>query len=412
MAPMAEKKKVVVWGTGFVGKMVIPEILRHPNFELVGVGVHDKDKIGRDVGDICGIGPVGIAATDELDTLIALGPDALVHYGPTAGQADENIRDIGAFLRAGIDVCSTAMTPWVWPAMTLNPPSWIDPITEACAEGGATCFTTGIDPGFANDLFPMTLMGLCAEVRSVKALEILDYINYTGAYEDEMGIGRPAEFTPLLQHTEILVMSWGATVPMMAHAAGVELDAITTTWDKWVTDAPITTAKGVINPGEVAAIHFTINGMVGGEPRICLEHVNRVGTDAAPDWPRGTQDDVYRVEIEGTPSITQETAFRFTDGSGRRRRGCRLPGHRVACPQRRARRQRPSCGVGHRPGSAAHPGGGDHPVRVGDPGRHGGRDVVRASPASPPNASTRLMPDAKLRIVAGPTKAEGGRCHD
>ena len=42
-----------------------------------------------------------------------------------------------------------------------------------------------------------------------------------------------------------------------------------------------------------------------------------MGTDAAPDWPRGTQDDVYRVEIDGSPSITQETAFRFTDGSGR-----------------------------------------------------------------------------------------------
>jgi 4-hydroxy-tetrahydrodipicolinate reductase len=26
---------------------------------------------------------------------------------------------------------------------------------------------------------------------------------------------------------------------------------------------------------------------------------------------------VYRVEIEGSPSITQETAFRFNDGSGR-----------------------------------------------------------------------------------------------
>jgi 4-hydroxy-tetrahydrodipicolinate reductase len=57
--------------------------------------------------------------------------------------------------------------------------------------------------------------------------------------------------------------------------------------------------------------------MYKGEPRICLEHINRVGTDAAPDWPRGTHDDVYRVEVEGTPSITQETAFRFTDGSGR-----------------------------------------------------------------------------------------------
>ena len=37
----------------------------------------------------------------------------------------------------------------------------------------------------------------------------------------------------------------------------------------------------------------------------------------APDWPTGNQNDVYRVDIEGTPSIFQETAFRFTDGSGR-----------------------------------------------------------------------------------------------
>ena len=73
----------------------------------------------------------------------------------------------------------------------------------------------------------------------------------------------------------------------------------------------------MINPGEVAAIHFTINGVHRGDIRIQLEHVNRVGSDAAPDWPRGTRDDVYRVEIDGTPSITQETAFRFTDGSGR-----------------------------------------------------------------------------------------------
>ncbi len=106
-------------------------------------------------------------------------------------------------------------------------------------------------------------------------------------------------------------------MPLMVKWMAATSPGLTTTWEKWVTDAPITTAKGVINPGEVAAIHFTINGIYQGEPRICLEHVNRVGTDAAPDWPRGTQDDVYRVEIEGSPSITQETAFRFTDGSGR-----------------------------------------------------------------------------------------------
>ena len=310
-------KRIVVWGTGFVGKLVIEEIVTHPAYELVGVGVSNPDKVGKDVGEICGIHPIGVLATDDVDALIALHPDALVHYGPTAAKADDNITLIAKFLRAGIDVCSTAMTPWVWPGMKQNPPSWIDPITEACEAGGASCFTTGIDPGFANDLFPMSLMGLCAEVRLVRAMEILDYANYEGDYSDEMGIGREPEFKALLEHPEILVMSWGATVPMIAHAVGIELDEITTTWDKWVTEVPVPSAKGVIQPGQVAAIRFTINGVLNGQTRIQLEHINRVSQDAAPDWPRGIQNDVYRVEIEGSPSIAQETAFRYTDGSGR-----------------------------------------------------------------------------------------------
>lgn len=310
-------KRIVIWGTGFVGKMVIAEVAKHPSFELVGVGVSNPEKVGRDVGELCGLAPLGLAATDDVDALIALKPDALVHYGPTAAHADANIDLIGRFLRAGIDVCSTAMTPWVWPAMKLNPPNWIEPITAACEAGQSSCFTTGIDPGFANDLFPLSLMGLCGEVRTVKASELLDYTNYEGDYEHEMGIGKPPEHRPLLENRDILVFAWGATVPMIAHAAGIELDEITTTWEKWTTDHEIKTAKGVIQPGNVAAVRFTINGVYRGETRIQLEHVNRVGEGSAPDWPTGNDDDVYRVEIDGSPSIVQETAFRFTDGSGR-----------------------------------------------------------------------------------------------
>ncbi|WP_375481911.1 dihydrodipicolinate reductase [uncultured Mycobacterium sp.] len=310
-------KRIVVWGTGFVGKLVIAEIVKHPLFELVGVGVSNPAKVGRDVGEICELPRVGITATDDVDALIALRPDALVHYGPTAAHATDNIALMTRFLRAGIDVCSTAMTPWVWPTMHLNPPSWIQPITEACELGESSCFTTGIDPGFANDLLPMTLMGVCSEVRKVKASELLDYTNYTGDYENEMGIGREPEFQPVLQNPDVLIFAWGATVPMIAHAAGIMLDEITTTWDTWVTSTERKTAKGVIEPGQVAAVRFTINGIYQGNTRIQLEHVNRIGHDAAPDWPKGTQDDVYRVDIDGTPSIFQETAFRFTDGSGR-----------------------------------------------------------------------------------------------
>ena len=52
----SETKRVVAWGTGFVGSMVIDEIVKHPLFELVGVGVSSPEKVGRDVGGICALG--------------------------------------------------------------------------------------------------------------------------------------------------------------------------------------------------------------------------------------------------------------------------------------------------------------------------------------------------------------------
>ncbi|MGH3562476.1 MAG: dihydrodipicolinate reductase, partial [Mycobacterium sp.] len=249
-----DRKRIVIWGTGFVGKLVIAEIVKHPQFELAGVGVSNPAKVGRDAGDICGLPQVGVTATDDVDALVALQPDALVHYGPTAAHADTNIALMSRFLRAGIDVCSTAMTPWVWPSMHLNPPNWIQLITEACQLGGSSCFTTGIDPGFANDLFPMTLMGVCSEVRMVRASELLDYTNYPGDYENEMGIGREPDFRPLLQNRDVLIFARGATVPMIAHAVGITLDEITTTWDTWVTPNERKTSKGDIEPGRVAAV--------------------------------------------------------------------------------------------------------------------------------------------------------------
>jgi hypothetical protein len=52
-------KRVVVWGTGFVGRLVIPEILPHPEFELVGVGVSNPDKVGQDAVALAGALLVG-----------------------------------------------------------------------------------------------------------------------------------------------------------------------------------------------------------------------------------------------------------------------------------------------------------------------------------------------------------------
>ena len=155
----------------------------------------------------------------------------------------------------------------------------------------------------------------------MRASELLDYTNYEGDYEFEMGIGKPPEYRPLLENQDILVFAWGATVPMIAHAAGIMLDEITTTWDKWVTPTERKSAKGIIQPGNVAAVRFTINGVYKGETRIQLEHVNRIGNDAAPDWPSGNENDVYRV----TSRARRASSRRRRSGSPMARVATRRP---------------------------------------------------------------------------------------
>ena len=133
-----------------------------------------------------------MAATDDVDALVALKPDALVHYGPTAPYADDNIRRDDA--RSSVPASTYAPTARRRGVADRGPePAELDrPDHRGVRAGDSSCFTTGIDPGFANDLFPMTLMGLCGEVRKVRASELLEYTNYEGDYDDEMGIGRAA----------------------------------------------------------------------------------------------------------------------------------------------------------------------------------------------------------------------------
>ena len=235
------------------------------------------------------------------------------------------------------------MTPWVYPAVCDD--HEIEAVRNACIEGGTSCFTTGIDPGFANDLFPLTVMGVCGRVDSVRIQEILNYDSYTGSYEP-MGFGKPLDHRALLETTDILVYAWGRTIPMIADAMGIELDGIDSIYDKWEAPADIPTAQGAVPAGTCGAVRFEIRGMVAGKPRIVIEHVNRMGIDAAPDWPRGSMEDndVYRIEIAGSPNVTQETAFRRERDGDPNGGGC--PRHRHAGAQLRPGGDRGTTGAG------------------------------------------------------------------
>jgi len=320
--------RVIVWGTGFVGKMVIRELVEHPDFELVGVIVNAAEKHGRDAGEIAGIAPIGLRATRDAPAALGVEADAVAYFGPTAALAAQNIENMSAAMRAGKDVVSTSMTPFVYPKAC--PPQMTAPLEKACRESSKSCFTSGIDPGFANDLLPMTLMGLCGRVDRVRIQEILDYASYTGDYAPT-GLGAPMAEKALLEEPKILIFSWGHTVPMIADAVGAPLEKIDTVWEKWATPTRIDFQHGSIAPGHCAAIRFEIRGWVNGEPRIIVEHCNRITTASAPDWPRAriAENDAYRVVVEGSPDIEQETTFRGALDGDANSGGCLANGMRV-----------------------------------------------------------------------------------
>ena len=59
--------RVVVWGTGNVGRPAIRAVAAHRDLELAGVIVANPDKVGVDAGVLAGLEPLGVAATDDID---------------------------------------------------------------------------------------------------------------------------------------------------------------------------------------------------------------------------------------------------------------------------------------------------------------------------------------------------------
>ena len=84
--------RVIQWATGGVGRAAIEGVLSHPDLELAGAWVHSPDKQGRDVGEVLGLGQLGVRTTGSLEEVCALGADArayVVVYAPLVPVEDE-----------------------------------------------------------------------------------------------------------------------------------------------------------------------------------------------------------------------------------------------------------------------------------------------------------------------------------
>jgi 4-hydroxy-tetrahydrodipicolinate reductase len=93
--------KVIQWSTGNVGKFALKLVAEHPELELVGLWVHSEDKAGRDAGELAGIGNLGVAATNDVDALLALDADCVCYTATADLRPAEAIADMARIAASG-----------------------------------------------------------------------------------------------------------------------------------------------------------------------------------------------------------------------------------------------------------------------------------------------------------------------
>ncbi|MSO78996.1 MAG: dihydrodipicolinate reductase, partial [Acidimicrobiia bacterium] len=198
--------RVVQWTTGNVGKESVKAIAANPGLELVGCFAWSDSKVGVDVGELVGIAPLGIAATNDVAALLALKPECVV-YNPMWPSTDELVR----ILEAGVNVVTTAA---FINGRRLGADR--DRLAQACETGRSSLFGTGVSPGFA-ELVAITIAGICGRVDKVTVREQADSTFYDSPEtERPVGFGQPIDHPDLEKMTRDGTAVFGEAVAMVA----------------------------------------------------------------------------------------------------------------------------------------------------------------------------------------------------
>ncbi|MGE4608942.1 MAG: dihydrodipicolinate reductase [Myxococcota bacterium] len=285
--------RVIQWATGGVGRASIEGIISHPELELVGCWVHSEDKVGKDVGEICGMQPLGVAATGDVDALLALDADCVM-YAPIVAKRKEIVR----ILESGTNV----VTPlgYFYPGRRD-----VSDLEAACRHGDVTLHGTGIHPGGITERFPLMVSALSRNITHVRAEEFSDIRTYGAPYviSEIMRFGKTPEEAAESPMLDVLGGGFLESVDMVADALGFALDEKKRTGHEVaVATKPIDSPIGPIEPGRVAAQRFTWEGTVRGETVISVHTNWFMGEENFdPAWSFGPEGERFEVEVTGDP---------------------------------------------------------------------------------------------------------------
>lgn len=286
--------RVIQWATGNVGSVALRHFIENPMFELAGVLVTDPAKVGKDAGELAGVGPCGVVAIDDIEAIVATEADC-VHFAPSVPDVPMMCR----LLRSGKNVVSP-VGPFF---RTERFRADFDAIEAACREGRTTFHGSGIHPGFAGDLLPLTLTRVMERVDHIHVYEVVDHLANPSKYIQYMGFGLDCDALlanpsrgPEAPHY------FAQSMAQVAEAMGKKIEKLTTNLEVAAATRDIAYPGGLVKAGTVAGQHYEWMGWVDGAPFITYHFFWKMGDHAVePKWDCGEPG--YRIAIEGNPPM-------------------------------------------------------------------------------------------------------------
>lgn len=187
---MADQIRVIQYGLGPIGAAVARLAAEREGLELVGGVDIVPDKVGKDVGEVIGLGrTLGFDTTKTLaETLKKSKADVVLHT--TNSYFDLFKPQIMEILDAGLDIVSTSEElsfPW------RDNKGEAEEIDKAAKKTGKTVLGTGVNPGFLMDSLPLNLTSICQRVDRVDIVRVINASERRGPFQAKIGSGMTVE---------------------------------------------------------------------------------------------------------------------------------------------------------------------------------------------------------------------------
>ncbi len=310
--------KVFQWSSGGVSKQAAKAVAARDSLDLVGLHVTNPTKAGQDAGELLGLDMLGIAATNDLDAVLASDADVVLHAplpSLIAGSdPDQDLNDFCALLAAGKDVIT--VVGYLYPKV--HGQAVVDRLEAACAEGNSTFHSTGLNPGWMGDVLPLTISPLCARIDHVHVLEISRFDGYPSPeiMFDSMGFNSlPEEYeVKVAGQKRWLDALFSESVQLVADGLELGVTEVVSSLETELASEDLEVAAGTVRAGTVAGQHWRWSGLRDGEEVVAHETVWRIHPSVAPQWADGNN----WLRFKGDPNVNFEIErdFGFMDNGG------------------------------------------------------------------------------------------------